>query len=238
MASVANEERIINDRLTTSEVNYKRVLRACSALANGTEDTDNLRSQLEAEFAQFEIMLSRLQLQVDMNRDEMGRYEELAQSSKNEASELSSRTRELQEQLVEAQVIRKQKEEINEFVEAMIKPKKAFVPKAELYVNSSDTEGTHPIIALLNLSRSESVKVNTTIEEEIEVLESQRDRYQRLWDVRREHFDEMMASIKRSRDEILRIGAEDDEMGQETPESVEAVGGDVEMSDVQTEAEA
>jgi hypothetical protein len=162
----------------------------------------------------------------------MKHYEELTAASTDQTDSLNLKTRDLRERLAEVQEVRKQKEECNEFIEAMIKPKKAFVSKADLYPNSEDMDGTHPIIALLNLSRKESEKVNATIEEEISELHTQRDRYQRLWDVRRENFDAMMTAVERYRGAILSTF--DDEEPIDSPSSNDE---DVEMSDIQSIAE-
>jgi hypothetical protein len=199
------EGAVIKERITTSEVNYKRLLKLCTSLIEQDAPIDSLQQSLNAEAESFEAMLTRLQLQMNMNQEEMARYEQQKQQSLSQIDSLVQKSAQLQESLVEAQKARANKEECNAVVDDMVRPKKVVVPEGDSTVS---------IIGLLNCSRADDIKLNESMQEEIADLDAQLLRYQGLWDVRKSKFDKFMASIEDFKKDVLSkasIGNEEEQ---------------------------
>ncbi|ANB15057.1 hypothetical protein AWJ20_2677 [Sugiyamaella lignohabitans] len=202
------EEAIIRERITTSEANYKRLLKICMAMVS--EKTPSLETvasssqALNIELDSYEMMLNQLQLQLNMNEKEIHKYEEQKNEGNATILELTQKSVELQDKLANAQVIRAQKEECSAMVDEMVKPKKVMLDEGDRKV---------PIIALLNSSRAEDQKLNESLSEEINELEVQKAKYQAVWDSRRAQFDQFSNSVDEFAESFLkrvRAGADRD----------------------------
>ncbi|CAN6603735.1 hypothetical protein TRVA0_002S03114 [Trichomonascus vanleenenianus] len=224
-----DEESIIRDRVATSEIAYKRILKVCQTASQENGAKEELVGQIESEFRNFEVMLEKLQLQLDMNGREMEYYESEKQQSERQIEALLSKTNVLQEQLEQAQKVRHQKEEYSNFVDSMMRAKKVFVTEGDTKV---------PIIALLNCSRSDDMRENETTAEEIESLEQQRTALMEQWTERKSKFGSIIKSIHEFRDEVLGLNQEEDNGDQQEDEDNGDREGDDHETGDDTEMEA
>lgn len=187
------EEKVIEERVGITEVNYRRIYKACLALC-GNEDA-GAADRLDAEFSAYEQLLEKFQLEINMNQREINHYEAEKTAHEEHMQELMDQTDELKVKVTEASKIRKQKEECNELVQAMVKTKR---------VTTTDDEGNEiQIVAQLNSSREEDEELISTLETEIEDLRQLKEQYLMQWQERRQGFEEMMQAIEAYRTSVL-----------------------------------
>uniref|UniRef100_A0A060T520 ARAD1C02486p n=1 Tax=Blastobotrys adeninivorans TaxID=409370 RepID=A0A060T520_BLAAD len=208
-----DEESIIRDRVIISEASYKRLARVCQNICGDPGKYHGKEAVIDAEFDVFEAMISKLQLQAQMNGQETAEYNRQEQEIDKQFDALMATTAELEQTLAEVQRVRAQKEEYSEFVDAMIRPKKTFV---------EDEDGKSvPIIPQLNASRAEDSSHNQSLQEEIGDLQRQRDNYVEAWSERRRRFDEVVDKIRDYKTWVLTQGGHEESEGSEDEEKEE-----------------
>lgn len=208
-----DEESIIRDRVIISEASYKRLARVCQNICGDPGKYHGKEAVIDAEFDVFEAMISKLQLQAQMNGQETAEYNRQEKEIDDQFDALMATTAELEQTLAEVQRVRAQKEEYSEFVDAMVRPKKTFV---------EDEDGKSvPIIAQLNASRAEDSSHNQSLQEEIGDLQRQRDNYVEAWSERRRRFDEVVDKIRDYKTWVLTQGGHEESEGSEDEENDE-----------------
>jgi predicted RNase H-like nuclease (RuvC/YqgF family) len=207
------EEKVIEERVGITEVNYRRLYKACLALCGNEEE--NVGERLDVEFSAYEQLLEKFQLEINMNQREINHYEAEKTAHEEQMQELMGQTDDLKVKVQEASKIRKQKEECNELVQEMTRTKR---------VTTNDEEGNEiQIVAQLNSSREEDEELISTLEAEIEELRQVKAQYLGQWQERKQGFEEMMQAVEAYRNSVLGANEEprpieqDEEMMLEDP---------------------
>jgi hypothetical protein len=202
-----DEDTIIKERVVTSEVIYKRLLRICQTLTSipeaSHEDIASARQSVVVEIANYESMLTRLQLQLNMNVEEINHYEKEKVQNAQQIERLQEKTVQLEQEYEVAQKSRREKEVYNKIIDFMMKPKTVVLEQPENESGKSD--GGVSIIAQLNNSRQEEVQAIESLREEIQELEAQKEVLLAQWNRRKEGFQEMIESIENFRREVVEI---------------------------------
>ncbi|KAA8908075.1 hypothetical protein TRICI_004826 [Trichomonascus ciferrii] len=211
------EEKVIEERVGITEVNYRRLYKACLALC-GKEEED-VGERLDVEFSAYEQLLEKFQLEISMNQREISHYEAEKTAHEEQMQELMNQTDDLKAKVQEASKIRRQKEECNDLVFDMTRTKR---------VTTTDEEGNEiQIVAQLNSSREEDEELISNLEAEIEELRQLKEQYLVQWQERKQGFEEMMQAIEAYRSSVLGANEEPRPIEQEQDEEMVMEDADV-----------
>lgn len=189
------EEKIIEEKVGITEVNYRRLYKACQALSIN-EQTADVSTQVDAELTAYEALLEKFQLEINMNQKEISYYEAEKQNQKEQMEELMQQTENLKNQVEESSQLRRQKEEYNKVISEMARAKKVSM--------TDETLGKEvQIVAQLNIPRQEDLELISNLESEIEELKSLREQYQTQGSERKENFNNMIKSIENFRRKVV-----------------------------------
>lgn len=204
---------------------------------------NKLRENLLLEFQNYELALSRLQLQIQMNENEIEHYNNEKVASTEKISRLGIKTLELQTRLSKAQTARAHREEYSKFADDLFKSRKFEIEARKLSYDmnegrqsTSNTPGptendenmdldeTHNMVVRsvsLNISREKAKRINSGLLDEISELEARKEMYERTWNQRKDHFQEILEGLQRFRSQVLEEKMEQErqeEMNEEDSE--------------------